>query len=167
MFPPQVITFIITFVLRAVIDKWMQSGEDKRMERAMHLKMAEMEKTFKPEFINRLDEIVMFNHLGKEDLSKIINQLLSELKSRLRKKGITLRIDSNVIKFLIDEGYNSKYGARPLKRSIKNHLESKLADYIIDNNISGKYTVDVSENSGEVVLSSYTPKNAPAIALRR
>jgi len=120
--------------------------------------MTEVEKTFKPEFINRLDEIVMFNHLERKDLSKIINHLLSELKVRLRKKGITLKIDEKVIKFLIDEGYNSKYGARPLKRSIKNHLECKLADYIIDNNLTEKHIIEVSEEKGQVLLSSHSPK---------
>jgi ATP-dependent Clp protease ATP-binding subunit ClpC len=120
--------------------------------------MTEVEKTFKPEFINRLDDIVMFNHLERNDLTKIINHLLSELKARLRKKGIALKIDDNVIKFLIDEGCNSKYGARPLKRSIKNHLECKLADYIIDNNITGKCIIDVSQKGSEMVLSSHPAK---------
>jgi ATP-dependent Clp protease ATP-binding subunit ClpC len=116
--------------------------------------MQEVEKTFKPEFINRLDEIVIFNHLDKNALVKIINQLVTELRKRLRQKQITLNLTDEVKEFLIEKGYDSKYGARPLKRAIKTYLECALADYIIDNNLTKKHNINVDVKDDEIVLSS-------------
>ena len=120
--------------------------------------MEEVKKTFKPEFINRIDEIVMFNHLNKTNLTKIITQLINELKIRLKQRGITLSISKDVKNFLIEKGYDSKYGARPLKRAIKNYLECELADFIIDNNLTGNHIIKAEIIKAKVTLSTHPTK---------
>ncbi len=118
--------------------------------------MAEVEKSFKPEFINRLDEIAIFDHLNKKELLKVITYIINELKSRLKLKNINLSIDGKVKDFLIDKGYDPKYGARPLKRAVKNYLESPLADFIINNNLTGRQTIKASMSRTKIKLSSNT-----------
>ena len=120
--------------------------------------MKEVEKNFRPEFINRLDEIVIFNHLDTPELTKIVKQMISDLKQRLKRKKVSLNVSKDVIDYLIEKGCDTKYGARPLKRAIKNNLECKLADYIIDNNIVDRCTINADLNEGTIVLSTNSPK---------
>jgi ATP-dependent Clp protease ATP-binding subunit ClpC len=119
---------------------------------------AEVEKAFKPEFINRLDEIVIFDSLERNELLKIISHIINDLKIRLKGKGISLSIENKVKEFLIEKGYDPKYGARPLKRAVKTYLESPMADFIIDNNLIDKHTIKVSLVDDKIKLSSNSPK---------
>jgi ATP-dependent Clp protease ATP-binding subunit ClpE len=90
---------------------------------------------FKPEFINRVDEIISFKQLEKDDLYNIIKLLLDELKEDLKEKSINLKFNDNVTDFIYEKGYDKKYGARPLKRAIQKNIEDILADAIIRGDI--------------------------------
>ena len=92
-----------------------------------------LRKVFKPEFLNRVDEIIMFNQLHKKDLEKIIDLELSGLYKRVEELGITLKFTPKAKEFLIDKGYDEKFGARPLKRAIQKYVEDMIAEYIISN----------------------------------
>ncbi len=103
---------------------------------AKHKEVFEIvKKKFKPEFINRLDEIIFFDSLSKDNMKLIIGKELLEFKNRLKEKKIYADFSDNVITFLITNGYNREYGARPLKRLIEKKLGGFIADEIIKNNI--------------------------------
>ena len=100
----------------------------------------ELKSNFRPEFLNRLDEIINFEPLKKETLLKVVDLQLNRLRERLEAKGIELEIDDDVLSLITELGYNPSYGARPLKRVIQKELESEIAKYIL----KGKYKEGLS-----------------------
>lgn len=99
--------------------------------------MEEVKNVFKPEFINRIDEIVVFRMLNEEDMKKIVTLLANGLIKRLKEQmDITLKISDSVKKFIVQKGSNKKFGARPLKRAIQTYLEDELSEEILNGNIS-------------------------------
>lgn len=95
----------------------------------------EVKKFFRPEFLNRVDDIVVFHPLSRQDLEQIIHIELKEVKDRLKEKNMELELSPEVLKFLIDKGYDPVFGARPLKRTIQRYIENVLAEDIL----SGKF----------------------------
>ncbi|MBI4368070.1 MAG: ATP-dependent Clp protease ATP-binding subunit, partial [Candidatus Omnitrophica bacterium] len=95
----------------------------------------ESKKSFRPEFLNRVDDIIVFHQLTREDLEKIIEIELSEVMERMKDKKMELILSPEVLKFLIDKGYDITFGARPLKRTIQRYIENVLAEEIL----SGKF----------------------------
>ncbi|MCL1823595.1 MAG: ATP-dependent Clp protease ATP-binding subunit [Oscillospiraceae bacterium] len=93
----------------------------------------ELKRTFKPEFINRLDDVIIFNKLSKQDISKICGNMLEELSERALSLGMEISFDGNVIEKLAELGYDDKYGARPLRRMITAKIEDMLAQRIVEN----------------------------------
>ena len=91
----------------------------------------ETKKVFRPEFLNRVDDVIVFHPLSRQDLEQIIEIELKEVKDRLREKKIDLALSDEVLKFLIDQGYDPVFGARPLKRTIQRYLENVLAEEIL------------------------------------
>ncbi len=94
-----------------------------------------IEKYFRPEFLNRLDDIIVFHSLNRDNLRVIIDIELAKVRSRLRDRGLELTLTNEAEEFLIDKGFNPEYGARPLRRSIENLIEDPLSEDIL----SGKY----------------------------
>ncbi|MGB2397121.1 MAG: ATP-dependent Clp protease ATP-binding subunit [Flavobacteriaceae bacterium] len=94
-----------------------------------------LKKTFAPEFLNRVDDIVIFNALEKEDLMKIVDIELDKLSQRIEKLGYTIKLSKKAKSFLGDKGYDKKYGARPLSRAIQRYLEDLIAEEIVSNKI--------------------------------
>ena len=84
--------------------------------------MDEVKKTFKPEFLNRVDDIIVFHSLTKEDLFKIVDLELAEVKKRLKEQGVEIIVEDDVKQFLTEKGFDNIYGARPLKRTIQRYL---------------------------------------------
>jgi len=113
--------------------------------------LEEMKTAFKPEFINRIDEIIVFNPLDETVVDKIIDKFLKELQNRLNSQNITLNVTVNAKKAIRDIGYDVKYGARPLKRTIQKYIETPIAKEILKGNVSDKITVDYN-NSEFVIL---------------
>ena len=87
---------------------------------------------FKPEFLNRFDDIVEFNPLSKEDLNKIVNLMLKDVNQMLAQQGLTIHVTAPVADKLVELGYDPKMGARPLRRVIQEQIEDKVADYYLD-----------------------------------
>lgn len=109
--------------------------------------MQELKKELKPELINRMDEIIVFNKLGKEDLKQIVDLMIVEILDRLEKKNIKLKIDEDVKKLIIDNGTDFAYGARPLRRAMQNVLEDKVTEEILDGNLQeGDIAIMTIEN---------------------
>ena len=107
-----------------------------------------VKKKFRPEFLNRLDEIIVFNNLTEKNLQQIIRKELFEFKTRLEEKKIYIDFSSNIISYLLLNGYNSEYGARPLKRLIEKKIGTFIADEIIKNNIKNecKILLDINKD---------------------
>ncbi len=91
-----------------------------------------LKRTFRPEFLNRIDEIIVFNPLTKEDVRKIVDIQLGYLTDKLKENGIEIEFSPEVKEFLAEEGYDPEFGARPLKRAIQKHIENPLAMYLLD-----------------------------------
>ena len=107
---------------------------------------------FKPEFLNRVDDIIMFKPLQKDEIKKIIDIFMRKVKERLEEKNISLEITEEAKDLIVDIGYDSVYGARPLKRYISNTLETQIAKRIIAGNISDGDSIRVEVEDGNVVI---------------
>ncbi len=117
-----------------------------------------MKRQFKPEFINRIDTITVFHPLEYSDLAQIAKIFISKLNSRLKEKGACLRVTESALKYLIEKGYDSEYGARPLRRLIEQEVEDKIAEYMIDGTISAGSVIVITCNAGKLVLKMENKK---------
>jgi len=110
--------------------------------------LQESKKVFKPEFLNRLDDLIVFHMLGKPDLIKIVDLEIAKVTSRLAAKSITINLGEQAKDFLIEEGYDPEYGARPMRRAVERHLEDPLAEHLLRGNIKegDKVTVSLGED---------------------
>ena len=116
--------------------------------------MEEIKRMFKPEFLNRIDDIIVFRALSKEDVKGIAALMLKELKNRLAKQmDITLTYGDTVKNFIFEKGYDKKYGARPLKRASQNNIEDSLAEEILSGKIQASDKVSMTVVDGKVVFT--------------
>ncbi|MBR1485781.1 MAG: ATP-dependent Clp protease ATP-binding subunit, partial [Synergistaceae bacterium] len=122
--------------------------------------LEEANRTFRPEFLNRIDEMAVFKPLSRENLLKIIDTMLDELSERLDVKGVKLDITQEVKEKILEKGYKPKYGARPLRRAIQSMLEDKLADFMLSEKIgqspeeNSKISVNLDGEELQVALSA-------------
>ena len=119
-------------------------------ERVVERVYEEMRRLFRPEFLNRVDEIIVFNPLGTSEIRKIVDILLSRTLSKLQEKGIDVEFDNDVKISLVNKGFDPVYGARPLKRTIQRYIENPLAEFIIKNDIEKSAKVKCFMEKGEV-----------------
>jgi len=119
-----------------------------------------LKKAFAPEFLNRIDDVVMFNSLSREDIHKIIDIELGNLFGRVNSLGYTIKITEAAKDFIVEKGYDSNYGARPLKRAIQKYLEDPMAEEIIKSNLTegDEIEVDYNKEKDEIVVSTHKPK---------
>jgi ATP-dependent Clp protease ATP-binding subunit ClpC len=111
---------------------------------------AEMEKVFRPEFLNRVDDIIVFRGLTEKDLHTIVDMELSKVAKRLKEKGFVLDVTPEAKKVLIEKGTNTEYGARPLRRAIENLLEDPLSEDLLRGSFVGSDTIVVrADGQGE------------------
>lgn len=107
---------------------------------------------FTPEFLNRLDETVLFNQLSSDDMIKIVDIELNQVNERMLEQGIELKFTKLAKEFLMQEGYDPAYGARPLKRAVQKYVEDIIADGILDGNMVADNTYTISHKKGETKL---------------
>jgi ATP-dependent Clp protease ATP-binding subunit ClpC len=105
--------------------------------------MEQIERVFRPEFINRLDDVIVFRHLRTEDLKQVIDLELKKVRERLSERGYTLTLTDSAKEFLIKKGSNTDFGARPLRRAVENYIEDPLAEEILKGEFQGKDTIVV------------------------
>jgi ATP-dependent Clp protease ATP-binding subunit ClpC len=119
-----------------------------------------LKKAFAPEFLNRIDDVVMFNSLNKEDIHKIIAIELNGLFGRVNNLGYTIKITDAAKDFIVEKGYDAQYGARPLKRAIQKYLEDPMAEEIIQSNLSegDQIEIDFDKEKNEIVVKTIKPK---------
>ena len=121
-------------------------------ERAKAEVMNELKKTFRPEFLNRLDEIIIFNKLGKEAIEKIASIMLNEFADKLKQREITVKIDKSIIEYIVKVGFDDVYGARPLKRAVQSKVEDKFAEELLDGKIKDKDKITLKAKDNNVII---------------
>jgi len=114
--------------------------------------MNELKKTFRPEFLNRVDEIIVFHPLTRDEIKQIANLMLEETAKRLAQNNIKVTFDDMVKDYLAEKGYDKTYGARPLKRTIQEQIEDKLAEAILDERIKDGDEVHISLKDGKIEI---------------
>ncbi len=114
--------------------------------------MAELRRTFKPEFINRIDEIIVFNSLSKEVVHEILDKIIGEIEYRLRDKKLTLNVTNKAKEFIIDNSYDEKYGARPIKRYVSRNIETLIARAIINEEVKFNSVVTIDVKDGKFII---------------
>ena len=126
--------------------------ENSNYEKQKSEVLNETKKVFKPEFLNRLDEIIVFKKLTESSLTKITKILLSELTDRVKKKSITLKFDKSIVEYIIKNGCDSNYGARPLRRFIISNIENFLAEEILEGNIQENDKIILKYNKEKIIF---------------
>lgn len=109
-----------------------QAREDSAKDEQKGVIQTALKRTFSPEFLNRIDDVVVFNSLGKDDIFKIIDLVLQQLHKRVEELGFKLTLDEKAKEFLAEKGYDPQFGARPLNRAIQKYLEDPLAEFILN-----------------------------------
>jgi len=131
-----------------------ESQSQRDWERTKNIILEEANRTFRPEFLNRIDEMAVFKPLSRENLLKIIDTMLEDLSERLDVKGVKLDITQEVKEKILEKGYKPKYGARPLRRAIQSMLEDKLADFMLSEKMSEENSqINVNLNGEELELA--------------
>ena len=131
-----------------------KKGEEKEYETIKKDVMAELKKQFRPEFINRIDDIIVFHKLNDEDIKQIIEIMLKQVQKRLKEQEYNVDIDDSVKELIAKKGIDTNYGARPLKRAIQSNVEDRIAEAILDGKIiPHKKAKIVAENDEVKVLA--------------
>jgi ATP-dependent Clp protease ATP-binding subunit ClpB len=114
--------------------------------------MEEVRRAFRPEFLNRLDEILLFNRLSRANMSNIVEIQLNRLRKLLADRKIELKFDSTALQWLANRGYDPVYGARPLKRVIQRSLQNSLATQLLKGKVRDGETVEIGVRNGELTV---------------
>ena len=142
----------------------VQDDEKRDYEHMKEQVMEEVRRMFKPEFLNRIDDIIVFHALNKENMKKIINILLKDLKDRCKEQmNMELRVSEKVKEYLIDSSFDNKYGARPLKRAIQSKIEDPLAEEILLGHVKKGEIVSIGINKKEITIKSTVGKERQTI----
>ncbi len=121
-------------------------------DNANELVMQELRSTFKPEFINRIDEIIIFNSLTKDVVYDILNKIIKDIEYRLRDKNIKINVTDKAKEFIVNASYDEKYGARPIKRYVQRNVETLIAEAIINDKISFGSTITIDVDNDKLIL---------------
>lgn len=111
-----------------------------------------LRETFRPEFLNRVDETIVFTQLNKEELREIIDLMLKEVTDEVKEKGINIEISNSAKDFILEKGYDEKYGARPLRRTIQKYIEDEIAEQYLQNKFGEGSNIKVEFKEGKIIL---------------
>jgi len=131
------------------------SDEEKdEYEKMKEIVMAELKRTFRPEFLNRIDEIIVFHSLNKEHIKSIVSLMIDNLSGRLEQMNIKIELDDKAKELLADEGFDPVYGARPLQRAIRRKIEDKLSEELLKGTIEKSDTIKISADEKDLIFSN-------------
>ena len=129
-----------------------KEGQEKEYENIKKDVMTELKKQFRPEFINRIDDIIVFHKLTDEDVKQIIEIMLRQVQNRLKNQDYIVEIDDSVKELVAKKGIDTNYGARPLKRAIQSNVEDKIAEAILDGKIIPKKQAKIVAENDEIAV---------------
>ena len=112
----------------------------------------ELNSTFKPEFLNRIDEIITFDSLSKNTVYEILDNIINNIEKRLKDKRIKIELTDNAKNNIINESYNESFGARPIKRYVTKNIESLIANNIINDNIKYNSTITIDYDNNKYII---------------
>jgi len=135
----------------------LADGEDSEVARGIVMAMVQAQ--FRPEFLNRLDEVILFHRLARKHMGPIVDIQIQRLKALLMNRQLSLSLDFRAIDWLAKAGYDPVYGARPLKRVIQRHLQNPLAELLLDGTLSDSGTINVSAADNRLTINE-TLENA-------
>lgn len=115
--------------------------------------MGELKKSFRPEFLNRIDEIIVFHSLEEQHIAQIVSLMVADLRKRLKEQDVDFELTDKAMAFLAKEGYDPAFGARPLRRAIQKHIEDRLSEELLRGNISKGDTLTIDEKDGELTVT--------------
>jgi ATP-dependent Clp protease ATP-binding subunit ClpC len=127
--------------------------DEASYEKARERVLEEAKKTFRPEFLNRLDDLIVFRSFTKPDLIQILNLEVEKVIERLKGKNIKLELDEAAKDFLVEKGYDPQYGARPMRRAVEKFLEDSLAEEILRGNLQPGEPILVTSNKEKLVFN--------------
>jgi len=133
---------------------FQKHSEEATYEKMKERLMKEVEKHFRPEFLNRLDDIIVFRGLTRDNIKVIIDIELAHVKGRLAQRGIELRLTEEAKELVVNEGFSTEFGARPLKRAIERLIEDPLSEEILRGALQGVKLINLSVCDGHLVFSS-------------
>jgi ATP-dependent Clp protease ATP-binding subunit ClpC len=115
--------------------------------------LAELKKSFRPEFLNRIDESIVFHPLTEEHITQIVTLMADDLRKRLVEYNVSFELTDSAKAFLAKEGYDPQYGARPLRRAIQKHIEDRLSEELLLGKISKGHKLVIDEKEGGLVVT--------------
>ena len=133
--------------------------DDTNYEKMREKTLDEAKKSFRPEFLNRLDDVIVFRQLAKPDLITILGLEVNKVMERLKHKNIQLVLDDKATDFLVEKGFDPQYGARPMRRSVEKHLEDPLAEELLRGNLNPGEPVQVSAADGKLTFTQSAPNS--------
>ena len=140
-----------------------EKKEEQSFEAVRDAVMGELKRTFRPEFLNRIDETIIFHPLNEENIAAIAEKLLDNTAKRLEKLGVTMEVDGEAVKVVAKEGFDPVYGARPLRRAIQNCVEDAVAEKLLDGSVKeGDHILVTAEDGKIAIRSGKAPQAAPA-----
>ena len=134
-------------------DKKAEADADKAYEQAKETVLEELRRTFRPEFLNRIDDIIVFRALTEQDIEEVARRMLKTVESRMESMGIHLDASEEAVKELAREGFDPKYGARPLRRAIQNKVEDAVAERMLDGTLNTGDTAKLAVEDNKLVVT--------------
>ena len=135
---------------------FVKQSTEKSYENMRDKLLEKVKTTFSPEFLNRLDETIVFHSLAEEHVLNIIDLQLEDLRSNLKRKGMKVKLMKSAVKLLLKKGYNPEYGARHLRRQIQNSLEDPIAEMLLEDKFVKGDTIKVNAKKGDFFLYKST-----------
>ena len=133
-------------------DKKAEADADAAYAQAKETVLAELRQTFRPEFLNRIDEIIVFRQLTEENIRSIARRMLDIIGGRMAQQGITLQADDDAVAALAKDGFDARYGARPLRRTLQTEVEDAVAEQMLEGKLQSGDTAHVCLKDGKVVI---------------
>jgi ATP-dependent Clp protease ATP-binding subunit ClpC len=140
---------------------FLQESDEASYEKMKDRVIEELKRAFRPEFLNRIDETVVFHSLSAAHIKEIIRLMISRINKQLSEKGIALMLTEPAEQALVEKGYDPTYGARQLRRTIQKHIEDPLAEAIVRGQISESARIEVDIDGGNFVFREARPVDAP------
>jgi ATP-dependent Clp protease ATP-binding subunit ClpC len=137
--------------------------DESSYEKARERVLEEAKKTFRPEFLNRLDDLIVFRTFTKPDLIHILSLEVEKVLERLRRKNLKLELDDKAKEFLVEKGYDPQYGARPMRRAVEKHFEDPLAEEILKGALTEGCDIRVTADKDKLLFIQKTA-NEGAVA---
>ena len=129
------------------------TSDEAKITRTQNQSMGELRRVFKPEFLNRVDDIIVFHSLKEEEIKKIAENMLGTLIERMRQNGINVEFSKDTLEMLVKEGFDPAYGARPLRRVIQSKIEDFLAEQMLEGKVKAGDSIKLDTKDGKVIVA--------------